>query len=39
VAESVMDRAAITPDERMAPSDEERLSAFRDFVETLDLDK
>lgn len=39
VAESVMDRAAITPDEEMGPSDEERLAAFRDFVETLDLDK
>ena len=39
VAESVMDRAAITPDEGMAPSDEESLSAFRDFVETLDLVK
>jgi len=39
VAESVMERAAITPDEGMGPSDEERPSAFRDFVETLDLDK
>ena len=38
VAESVMERAAITPDEEIGPSDEERLSAFRDFVETLDLD-
>jgi hypothetical protein len=38
VAESVMERAAITPDEGMGPSDEDELSAFRDFVDTLDLD-
>jgi len=39
VAESVMERAAITPDEGISPSDdEEKLSAFRDFVDTLDLD-
>jgi len=38
VAESVMETAAITPDEGIGPLDEERLSAFRDFVETLDLD-
>ncbi|MBM4464256.1 MAG: bifunctional nuclease family protein [Chloroflexi bacterium] len=38
VAELVMERAAITPDEGIGPSDEEKLSAFRDFVETLDLD-
>jgi len=39
VAELVMERAAITPDEGIGPSpDEEELSAFRDFVETLDLD-
>lgn len=38
VAESVMEKAAIMPDEGMSPSDEEKLSAFRDFVDTLDLD-
>ena len=38
VAESVMERAAITPEEGIGPSGEEKLSAFRDFVETLDLD-
>jgi bifunctional DNase/RNase len=39
VAESVMERAAITPEEGIGPSDEdEELSAFRDFVDTLDLD-
>ncbi|MEE8162422.1 MAG: bifunctional nuclease family protein [Anaerolineae bacterium] len=38
VAESVMEKAAIMPDEGMSPSDEDRLSAFRDFVDTLDLD-
>jgi bifunctional DNase/RNase len=48
VAESVMDRAGITPDEEVEsdlldgePSDdgEERLSIFEDFVESLDLDE
>jgi len=38
VAESVMEKAAIMPDEAMSPSDEDKLSAFRDFVDTLDLD-
>lgn len=50
VAESVMERASIMPDEEVesdvAPStrrveaeeDEERLSLFEDFVESLDLD-
>ena len=38
VAESVMERAAITPDEGISCSDEENLSVFHDFVETLDLD-
>jgi bifunctional DNase/RNase len=37
VAESVMERAAITPDEGISCSDEKKLSVFRDFVETLDL--
>jgi bifunctional DNase/RNase len=40
VAEPVMEQAAITPDEGIGPSpDEEELSVFRDFVETLDLDE
>ncbi len=40
VAESVMDQASITPDEDVAEDSEEEedLSAFRDFVEGLDLD-
>jgi len=38
VAESVMERAAITPDEGISCSDKESLSVFHDFVETLDLD-
>jgi bifunctional DNase/RNase len=48
VAESVMDKAAREPDEDIeketsqgptdAPVDEGRLSAFADFVDTLDLD-
>jgi len=38
VAESVMERAAITPDEGISYSDKESLSVFHDFVETLDLD-
>ncbi|MFQ5811778.1 MAG: bifunctional nuclease family protein [Anaerolineae bacterium] len=38
VAEEVMDRASIMPEEGMGPSDEDELSAFRDFVDTLDLD-
>ena len=38
VAESVMERAAIMPDEGLSYSDDKKLSVFRDFVETLDLD-
>lgn len=47
VSESVMERAAIHPDEDLnltqtttaaKTEDEERLSAFKDFVNTLDLD-
>ncbi|MBN1936788.1 MAG: bifunctional nuclease family protein [Anaerolineae bacterium] len=37
VAESVMERAGIYPAEDM-PLDEEALSEFRDFVDTLDMD-
>jgi bifunctional DNase/RNase len=37
VAESVMDQAAITPDEGIGRSDEEKLSVFREFVDTLEL--
>lgn len=39
VAESVMEKAAIMPDEGIGSSDKETLSVFRDFVETLDLDE
>jgi len=38
VAESVMDKAAIMPDEGISRSDDKKLSVFRDFVDTLDLD-
>lgn len=42
VAEKVMDQAAITPDEELAAGlseeEEEKLSVFRDFVDSLDLD-
>ncbi len=40
VAESVMDQASITPEQDVAEDsgEEEDLSAFRDFVEGLDLD-
>jgi hypothetical protein len=40
VAESVMDKASITPEEDITEEteEEEDLSAFRDFVEGLDLD-
>ena len=40
VADSVMEQASITPDEDVAEDsgEEEDLSAFRDFVEGLDLD-
>lgn len=38
VDESVMDRAAITPEEDEAKEDEEdRLAVFRDFVDSLDM--
>jgi len=39
VAEAVMEKAAIMPDEGIGSSDKETLSVFRDFVETLDLDE
>ena len=43
VAEKVMEMASITPDEEISeeqttPEEEEKLDAFRDFVEDLDLD-
>lgn len=43
VAEKVMDQAAITPDEEigttgLSKEEEEKLSVFRDFVDSLDLD-
>jgi bifunctional DNase/RNase len=40
VSEGVMERASITPEDDIAEQDgdEEDLSAFRDFVEGLDLD-
>ena len=39
VAESVMDRAGIVPSEQEdVTEEEEKLSAFRDFVDTLDID-
>lgn len=40
VAESVMDQASITPEQDIAEESEEEedLSAFRDFLEGLDLD-
>jgi bifunctional DNase/RNase len=39
VAEEVMDKASIVPEEdRSADAEGEDLSAFRDFVNTLDLD-
>jgi len=38
VAEPVMEKAAITPDEGISCSDEESLSVFREFVDTLELD-
>ena len=37
VAESVMEKAAIMPDEGISCYDEDHLAVFRDFVETLDL--
>jgi hypothetical protein len=43
VAEQVMDQASIMPEkeiglEEVTPEEEERLSVFRDFVDSLDLD-
>lgn len=38
VAEEVMDKASITPEEDQIENAGEDLSAFRDFVNTLDLD-
>jgi bifunctional DNase/RNase len=42
VDEAVMEKAAVTPEEEMegegAPETEERLSAFKDFVDSLNLD-
>jgi bifunctional DNase/RNase len=41
VSQDVMDRAGITPSEEQEfplCEDEEKLSVFRDFVDTLDLD-
>ncbi|MBI3359663.1 MAG: bifunctional nuclease family protein [Chloroflexi bacterium] len=42
VEESVMEKAAVTPEEEMegegTPEDETRLSAFSDFVDSLNLD-
>jgi bifunctional DNase/RNase len=41
VAESVMDQAAIVPTpeegEELSPEDEEKLTLFRDFIDSLDL--
>jgi bifunctional DNase/RNase len=38
VADSVMEQAGITPEEGISYCDEDKLSVFRDFVESLDLD-
>ncbi len=38
VADSVMEQAGITPEEGISYADEDELSVFRDFVESLDLD-
>lgn len=41
VAESVMDQAAITPESEegeLSKEEEEKLSIFRDFIDSLDLD-
>jgi len=38
VAEEVMEKASITPEEDQSEIESEDLSAFRDFVNTLDLD-
>jgi bifunctional DNase/RNase len=42
VAESVMERAAVTPDEEidldaLTPEEEEKLAPYKDFIEGLDL--
>jgi bifunctional DNase/RNase len=42
VAESVMERAGVSPDEEidldaMTPEEEEQLAPYRDFIEGLDL--
>lgn len=38
VAEEVMEKASITPEDDQSVEESEDLSAFRDFVNTLDLD-
>jgi bifunctional DNase/RNase len=43
VSEDVMERAGVTPDEEidleaMTPEEEEKLSAYRDFIDSLDLE-
>ena len=38
VAEEVMEKASITPEEDQAEEESEDLSVFRDFVNTLDID-
>jgi hypothetical protein len=43
VSEEVMDQAGVTPDEEidleaMTPEEEEKLSAYRDFIDSLDLE-
>ena len=43
VSEEVMERAGVTPDEEidmeaMTPEEEEKLSAYRDFIDSLDLE-
>jgi bifunctional DNase/RNase len=39
VAESVMEKASIVPEEGLSRSDETKLAVFRDFVDTLDFDE
>lgn len=38
VAESVMEKAAVIPEEESEEEEEDQLEIFRDFVDTLDLD-
>jgi bifunctional DNase/RNase len=38
VDEEVMEKASITPEDDQGDEESEDLSAFRDFVNTLDLD-